>query len=252
MGKFNSPLFLILELIMPTGLTAIIILLTASSAHARRVGSPSSTAVFEDHGIFILEIGGRRIGSESFQIRARGSQIEALAEIQIHGVENGQPSAFKTSPDLVLNAALDPISYTWVQKRPQYSRISIDFMKSPARVRYHTISGAQDNRAFALPRDVIVLDDNVIDQYELLAMRYLRTPGGKQNFQAFIPQEALPGTVSVASAGTENIDLDGRNQPTQHLVLNTGLARIDLWVDQQGRLLRMERASVRFIALRAR
>ncbi|MGH9355082.1 MAG: hypothetical protein ACRD10_03045, partial [Terriglobia bacterium] len=123
---------------------------------------------------------------------------------------------------------------------------------SPARVRYHTVSGSQDNRAFALTPDDIVLDDNVISQYELAARRYLLSSGGTQTFQAFTPQEALPGTITLSSAGTATIEIDGRKEVCQHLTLSTSLARIDLWVDQGGRLLRMERASAQLVAVRTR
>jgi len=206
----------------------------------------------QDHGVFILQVAGRQIGTENFEIRSRGGQVEARAEIQIHVTQNGKTFAFKTFPYLILNAALEPIAYTWSQRGPQSSRISINFARSPVRVRYHTVNGRQDVRTFALPHGVVILDDNVIDQYELAARRYLRTPGGKQTFQAFTPQEALPGVITVSSLGVESLQLNGHKQICQRLVLSTSLAQIDLWVDKQGRLLRMERASTQFVASRAR
>ncbi|MGH9376432.1 MAG: hypothetical protein ACRD1J_09760 [Terriglobia bacterium] len=237
---------------MPRRLMATAFLLPILCISAVLSGSPNPAAFAQDQGVFILEVAGRRIGTESFEIRSRDSQIEARAEIQIHAAQNGKVSDFRTFPDLILNAALDPVSYTWSQKSPQSSRISIDFKESPVHVRYRTVDGKLDNRTFALPRGVVILDDNVINQYELVARRYLRTPGGKQTFQAFIPQEALPGTLRVTSLGMESIDVGGRKQTAQRLALSTGLAQIDLWVDQEGRLLRMERPSVRFVAFRAR
>lgn len=215
-------------------------------------GFPKAPTAIRDHGVFILQVAGRRIGTENFEIRSRGDQVEARAETQIHVTQNGKTFDFKTFPDLILNAALEPIAYTWSQKGSQSSRISINFAKSPVRVRYHTVNGRQDVRTFALPRSVVILDDNVIDQYELVAERYLRTPGGKQTFQAFTPQEALPGVITVSSLGAESLQINGHKQICQHLALSTSLAQIDLWVDKQGQLLRMERASTQFIAFRAR
>ncbi|MGH9354642.1 MAG: hypothetical protein ACRD10_00755, partial [Terriglobia bacterium] len=60
--------------------------------------------------------------------------------------QNGQSIEFSAFPDLILNAALEPVSYTWSQGGAQSSSISVNFASSPARVRYHTVSGGQDNR----------------------------------------------------------------------------------------------------------
>ena len=215
-------------------------------------GSQKPSAAFQDHGVFVLQVAGQQIGTENFEIRSRGGQVEARAEIKIHVTQNGKSADFRTFPDLVLTPALDPVSYTWSQKGPQSSRISINFTGSPVRVRYHTVNGRQDDRAFSLPHDVVILDDNVINQYELVARRYMLTPGGKRTFQAFTPQEALPGTITVRSEGTESLELNGHKQTCQRLLLSTSLAQISLWVDKQGRLLRMERASIQFVAVRSR
>ncbi|HEX5482328.1 MAG TPA: hypothetical protein VFZ08_06850, partial [Terriglobia bacterium] len=98
--------------------------------------------------------------------------------------------------------------------------------------------------------DVVILDDNVIDQYELLAWRYSMTAGGKQTFAAFIPQEALPGTIEVSSAGFETISAGGAQESCQHLIVSTQLARIDLWINSQRQLERMERTAEQFTAVR--
>lgn len=208
------------------------------------------SAGIQDQGIFVLQIAGQQIGTENFEIHSRGGQVEARAEIRIHAAQDGKPFDFRTFPDLILNAELEPVAYTWSQKGSRSSSISINFTESPVRVHYRTVNGRQDDRTFTLPRGIVILDDNVINQYELVARKYLRTPGGKQTFQAFTPQEALPGTITVGSAGSEGVDFNGRKQTCQHLVLSTSLAQIDLWVDQRGRLLRMERASAQLVAVR--
>ncbi|HEX5484070.1 MAG TPA: hypothetical protein VFZ08_15720, partial [Terriglobia bacterium] len=161
-------------------------------------GLRSSSPKFEDAGTFILLLAGRQIGTEKFQIRPSGGGIKACAEIQFKVSQDGKGLEFKTYPDLILNSQLQPVAYTWNQQGAKSSQIQINFRESPATVRYHTIHGQQDDREFNLARDVVILDDNVIDQYELLAWRYSMTAGGKQTFAAFIPQEALPGTIEVS------------------------------------------------------
>jgi len=211
---------------------------------------PQSPPATEDEGSFILMLNGRQIGIEKFRIHARGENLEASARIEFRAGQDGNPVDFKTFPDLILNSQLQPISYTWNQKGARSSRLQMDFSQGMARVRYHTVNGRQDDREFKLPQDVVILDDNVIYQYELAAWRYAMTPGGQQTFTAFIPQEALPGTLTVTNAGKETIKIGGKKEACKHLVISTDLARIDLWLDSEWRLERMDRASEQFVALR--
>lgn len=211
---------------------------------------PSPSPVCADTGVFILEVGGRQIGTEKFQIQPRGDKIEARAQIEFRVSEDGKDLEFRTFPDLILNSQLQPLTYNWNQQGAQSSRIRIDFRQNPTKVHYHTIHGRQDDREFNLSRNVMILDDNVVDQYELVAWRYAMTAGGNQTFPAFIPQEGVPGLLHVSNAGMETVNVDGRKESCRHLVVSTDLARIDLWVNSQQRLERMERAAGQFAAVR--
>lgn len=206
----------------------------------------------QDQGVFKLLLAGQQVGVEKFLIRERGDRVDAKAEVQLRVRRGGKVADYTSFPHLVLNNQLFPLTYSWSQQGTHSSRISADFRRSPARVRYHTINGRQDDREFQFPPGIVILDDNVINQYELLTMRYDRTAGGTQVFRAFIPQRALPGTVSVTSAGNEDVRFDRRNEMCRHLVVSTDLARINLWVDRRGRLLRMDWPSSQFVAIRAR
>ena len=100
-----------------------------------------------------------------------------------------------------LTRHLDPLSYTWSQKGAQSSQLSIDFRAQPAHVRYKTVNGQDDRRDFKLDKDVVVLDDNAIHHYQLALARYDQAKGGTQTFRAFIPQEALPGIITLQFRG---------------------------------------------------
>ncbi|MGH9378143.1 MAG: hypothetical protein ACRD1I_05025 [Terriglobia bacterium] len=151
-----------------------------------------------------------------------------------------------------MRSNLEPATYRWSQTVPQKSRLQIEFSSGAARARYDTVHGHQDVRQFNLPADTIVLDDNAVHQYELAAMRYDRTTGGTQTFHAFIPQEGLPGVLTIQSAGVENINVGGKPESCRHLVLITELAHIDLWTDPGEHLQKMEIAASGLIATRQR
>jgi len=221
---------------------------TPSPGETRSADSPLPHLA--DQGTFLVSAAGRTIGTEKFEIRSSSEKVEAQAEIHLQVQQDGKTINLKTLPRLVLDPQLRPLTYTWSQKGPQSSQLEVDFRPSPATTRYKTVSGEEDNRDFDLPKDVIVLDDNVVHHYQLVISRYRLTAGGKQTFQAFIPQEALPGVLNVEEVGTEPTTLEGSTVKLRHLVVTTELARIHLWTDDQHRLQRMSIPEAQLEAIR--
>jgi hypothetical protein len=203
-----------------------------------------------DYGTFEISIAGKEIGVERFQIFPSGNKIIAKAEIEIHTQEAGKTLVLHSFPKLILDSQLGPLSYTWVQKGVQNSELRIDFMTAPVKTHYHTVNGKDDNREFLLSKEVVVLDDNVLSQYEILVDRYDKTSRGAQTFSAFIPQEAVPGQVSVVETANEQVRIGGKSESLRHLVVTTDLAHIDLWADQQGRVQRVSVPAMQFNAVR--
>lgn len=225
-------------------MTAVLALLLAASHPGGRsaLGAPGDAppaGCLNDQGVFVLSVAGQPVGTETFDIRSTADRIEAEAKIDLRVEREGKVLGFKTSPKLVLDSALQPLTYAWSQKGSQSSQLEVDFRSSPAKTRYRTVAGEDDRRDFELPKDILVLDDNVIHHYQLVVCRYFRTSGGKQTFQVFIPQEALPGLLEVEETGQENVEIAGRSETLRHLLVSAELARIDLWVDKEQRLQRI-------------
>jgi hypothetical protein len=164
--------------------------------------------------------------------------------------QNGKRIEVRTSSSLLLDPHLDPLSYTWNQKGTQSSQLSIDFRTQPAHVRYKTVTGQDDRRDFHLDKDVVVLDDNALHQYQLAAARYDAAKGGTQTFRAFIPQEGLPGAITLNSLGSEPVLVEGKKLTLRHFLLTTELAQINLWVDDRGHLQMVSAPDSQFQAMR--
>jgi hypothetical protein len=214
-------------------------------------GAPApAPAELQDEGTFVISLAGQQIGTEKFSIRSTRNKVEAEAQIEMRVERDGKTYEFRTTPKLVLNADLEPQSYTWDQKGSQSSRLEVDFRSTPAQVRYHTVGGDDDVRDFDLPKGVVVLDDNVVHHYQLVIERFELAAGGKQTFPAFIPQEALPGALNVEDLGKEQVPGEGGTRELQHLVVSTELSRIDLWVDKEHRLQRVSIPAAQLEAVR--
>jgi len=232
-------------------LLAAVLVCNLSSLGQQALGNPRPLNV-DDEGVFLISSAGKPVGSESFKIRSSAGKVEARGEIRLHAEQNGKQVNVQSFPDLVLDSQLRPVTYTWNLKGPQSSRLEVDFRGQPARVRYKTVDGNEDDRDFQLPPDVMVLDDNVIHHYELIVARFLAMGGGKQTLHVFVPQEALPSLLSVEDTGNATNSTGMAAANLRHLLLTTDVTHFDLWVDEQQRLERVFVPAAQLEAIRKR
>ncbi|MGO8788040.1 MAG: hypothetical protein ACLQVL_11760 [Terriglobia bacterium] len=204
----------------------------------------------KDHGIFEIFAAGKSIGTETFEIRVRANQVEAQGNVHLQVEQKGKTVEVRTTSSLLLDGHLDPLSYTWSQKGAQSSQLSLDFRARPVHARYKTVNGRDDRRDFTLEKDVVVLDDNAIDHYQLAVARYDAAKGGAQTFHAFIPQEATPGVMTVNSMGPDAVTINGEKRTLHRFLLATELAQISLWVDDRDHLQMVSAPDAQFQAVR--
>ena len=221
-------------------LLAAILTCNLPSLGQQTPGNPRPVNV-DDEGVFVISVAGHPVGSENFKIHSSSGKVEARGEIRLHVEQNGKEVSVQSFPNLVLDSQLRPVTYTWNLQGPQSSRLEVDFRGRLARVRYKTINGNEDDRDFALPPDVVVLDDNVIHHYELIIACFLATGGGKQTFHVFVPQEALPSLLTVEDTGNDGSTTGAAAASLRHLLITTDVTHLDLWVDENQHL---ERVSV--------
>jgi len=195
-------------------------------------GNPRPVSL-DDEGLFVISLAGQPVGTEKFRIHSSPGKVEAQGEIRLRLGENGKKANVQSFPDLVLDPQLHPVTYRWNQKGPQSSRLEVDFRGNLAKAIYTTINGSEDNREFELPRDVVILDDNVVHHYQVIIARYQEMGGGKQMLRVFVPQEALPSLLTVEDMGNGATTIDGATANLRHLQITTDLTHIDLWVDNQ-------------------
>lgn len=233
MSRMRLGLLLIPAVFLVAGLAGAFPRLTPRAAGA----APGEN--IDDQGTFVLSLGGHDYGTEKFSIRTSGKKITAQAEVDLREQIGEQTVLLKSSPKLILDSHLRPLSYTWSVTGPEKYSLAVDFTASPVRSKLKRPNGEDDIREFHLPQNVVVLDNNVIHHYQLLIDRYERTSGGKQTFSGYIPQSALPGDLTVQDAGSQTVKVNGQEESLKHLVVVTDNATIDLWVDGEGRLQRL-------------
>ena len=206
--------------------------------------------MIDDQGIFEIFSQGKRIGTDSFEIHSRGDHIEAIGNGHLKVDQDGKTIEVETTSSFVLDPQLNPISYTWSQKGTHSSRLSVDFRSQPARVRYKQVSGQEDKREFKLDPDVVILDDNEIQDYELALGRCDQTKKVPTVLNGFTPQEALPGVIILNYVGPDQVTLNGDRVTLRHFMLAVASTQIHLWADDQGRLQLVSAADSQFQAVR--
>jgi len=242
MRKTNSRLSMAAYCLVSASVAALVY----SPCKSLAVPPPSDN----DRGSFVFTIAGQQIGTESFEIRTQKGQVEASSKVDLRVAQEGKTMDFRTTSKLTLTPDLVPQNYEWDQKGAQASKLEIDLRSTPATARYRTVAGGDDVREFDLPRNVLILDSNVIHHFELALMRFRRAGGSKQTFPAFIPQQALPGSLSIEETGEESVDIDGKTRKLRHFVLTTENAQIDLWADGQDRLQKLSIPAARLEVIR--
>lgn len=229
-------------------LPGMVILIEAVYCVAQQAPTLPVPSARSDHGTFILKLAGNEYGMEKFSIESKNKQVVAQSESQLR--EGGSGHFIRTNSKLVLDPSLNPQSYTWSDKGPEKFDLNVNFASTPIRSQLHRPNGKDDVREFQLPKDVLILDNNVILHYQILLERFAGAGGGKQTFQAYIPQSAVPGILTVQDAGTETIPLGGSPRALRHLVVLSDNAQIDLWVDENNRLQRLYWSAPQIEALR--
>ncbi|MBI3894852.1 MAG: hypothetical protein HY313_02865 [Acidobacteria bacterium] len=193
-------------------------------------------AAESESAIFTILSGGRRIGAERFTITRGPAGLEAIGELQLETA--GNPKVSERS-SLQTSANLKPLLYERRQEAPQKGTLTVKFEPSGTTLTSQTESGSQE-QIFLLPdHDLVVLDTNFFHHYEFLIRLYDLARPGPQSFAVFVPQEALPGTISLAYQGKEN--LPGGEIPGEldHFQAMTEEVKIEIWATPGGEIQRL-------------
>lgn len=171
-------------------------LLTGTTARAQ--------SSFSDSGTFEIRANGKVVGTEKFKIARDGASWDSSAELALQAGE----AKSDERASLRLNSLMRPESYLRDQKSPNLASLAVRFGEKETSL--VATSGKESNeQIFFLPQGfLIILDTNFFHHYTLLLRQYARSQGGEQAFNVFIPQEALPGAVSlthVSKAGDNDL-----------------------------------------------
>ena|SRR6266403_1628518 len=211
----------------------------------------SSPGIFaQDKGKLTIKLDGQTVGREDFEIAPSGAGWRAKGTADIKPSEG---PASKISGTLTLQPDGAPISYEWTAQAEKTNGAHIIFANGVAKITLE-MQGArpctdaeiadphrtqpcffEQDLSFGTPL-IAVLDNNLYHQYAILARVYDWSKRGAQTFPVLIPQELIPGTITVESTGSASAD----GKSYEGLKVTTSDLEILLLLDNNHRLMRLE------------
>ena len=223
--------------------TAFLLLALATALLASPDQKKPSVFV-NDKGKFKILLNDKVIGHEEFEISSSGAAWTAKATT--HLAVEGAPATTVTG-NLSLQPEGAPISYDWTTQADKNSGAHIAFTNGVAKmtVQLGTAHPFEQDLTFTSPM-IVVLDDNLYYQYAVLARVYDWNRRGTQSFSVLVPQELLPGTITVDSAGAVNAE----GKSYEGLKVTTNDLEVILYLDSNHRLQRIEVPSSKAAVIR--
>jgi hypothetical protein len=207
---------------------------SALLAFAGQKKGPAGSVFVADKGKLKILLDGKPVGQEEFEIVPAGAGW--VAKGTTHLSVEGSPAATVTGT-LTLQPSGAPISYDWTSQSDKASGAHVLFANGVAKMTIQ-MQGAhsfEQDFSFSSPL-IVVLDDNLYYQYAALARIYDWSRRGPQTFSVLVPQELLPGTISVNGAGP----LTAEGKSYEGLKVTTNDLEVLLYLDPNHRLMRLE------------
>ena len=213
-------------------------------AAQKKTAASAPTVFVQDKGKFTIKLDGQTVGHEEFEITPSGAGWSAKGTTEL---KPPQGAASKISGTLTLQSDGAPISYEWTAQAEKTNGAHIVFANGTAKITLE-MQGArpfEQTLAFNTPL-IAVLDNNLYNQYAVLARAYDWSKRGPQSFPVLIPQELTPGTINVESTGAATVD----GKSYEGLKVTTSDLEILLVLDANHRLMRLEVPSAKVSVVR--
>jgi hypothetical protein len=212
-----------------------------ASHSAAGAGAPVLVA---DKGKFSIEVDGKAVGSESFEIAQAGAEWVARGSTEVNVA--GAPETHVTG-NLRLQPDGSPIAYEWSSRAEKTNGAHIAFTNGVAKITLE-MQGArpfEQDLTFNAPL-ISVLDNNLYHQYALLARIYDWSKRGAQTFPVLIPQDLTPGTITVEATGPA----EAGGKSYEGLRVSTSDLEVLLMLDSNHKLMRLEVPSAKVAVIR--
>lgn len=196
----------------------------------------SAQTVTLDEGTFTFYRGGSEIGTETFAIRRSGSGEDAVvvanATVEMDlpgGMRTLAPALEATGHEMALSAYQVKVSGD--QEAEVY--LTLSGRRFVARI---TTEAGERQQEFRASPGALLLEEGVVHQYYFLRPLLDALPA---RVPVLMPREGSQLQMEVSSLGRETVSVGGQSIEARHLRLEAGGEVREVWVDGEGRVLRV-------------
>jgi hypothetical protein len=200
-------------------------------SHAASVRTGSAVQLVPDKGKFRILANGKEAGQEDFEITPSGGGWIVRGNSTIQTAKG--PAHINGT--LQLKADGSPVRYDWATDGDKKAAATVTFNGAAAEIALNVANTNPYRQQLSFSTMPVVLDNNLYDQYAVLAGLYDWSKKGVQTFSVLVPQSLAPGTISVESLGKQ--DADGKQM--DELRVKSDDLELDLFLDK-GRLMRID------------
>jgi len=231
-------------------LAVLAVCLAAVSSLALAPQTQQRAVFAQDKGKFTIQLDGQTVGHEEFEISPAGGGWAAQSTTDLKVPD---APASRVTGTLTLQPDGAPISYEWKSQAEKTNGAHVAFSSGVAKITLE-MQGAkpctaaeiadphrtqpcffEQSLSFNTPL-IAVLDNNLYYQYAVLARVYNWSKLGTQTFPVLIPQELVPGTITVQSTGSTTAN----GKTYEGLKVSSSDVEVQLFLDSSHRLMRLE------------
>lgn len=217
----------------------------SQSSGARLLPVPNPHGAVVDSGRFTVTVAGRVVGHETFSLQTASDTLVASVELrQFHTGENGGTDTLLK----MVRFAVDTFdfglrSYTAMQKFRGQSLMRAIVIADTTYTSYTQTGVYGEGNSFLLPPGrIYVLDPPVFTNLDMVCLN-LKNKIFKTRPVTMLmmtPSSDTVVTATITSLGRDTIQWAGKGTSARHLTLGDGTVVYDMWIRDDGRLLRLE------------
>ena len=191
----------------------------------------ASSLLVPDKGKFRILANGKEAGEEEFEIGSDGNTWTVQGTSTLKGLQGST----RVNGTLELRPDGTPVRYKWSTDGDKKASATVTFNGPAASIALNIANTKPYTQQLTFAsQPVAILDNNLYDQYAVLAGLYDWNKKGPQTFSVLVPQALTPGTVIVESTGKQ----DSGGKQLDELTVKTDDLELDIFLDK-GRLMRV-------------
>jgi len=213
-------------------------------------GAVSGQAVEVDEGTFIVELGGRAVGTETFRIRRSGfgDNTRTIAQGTLEIVQGGSRQMMQSALG-ALGVGMSLDAYQVNVSAPSELSIRLESRGGRMVSSASSEAGVEEREYHQTQQQTptVVLDLFFAHHYFFVAP--YQTPG-ELRISAIFPRLGVQSTGTLRMTTVEPVTIGGATIAAQRLELRIDGALHDIWMDGQNRVLRVQIPSQNYVAVR--